>query len=287
MGLFDDLKLEYKLGGVTQQLIFWNIGIFIVSIILFYNFKGASFSYPDWLALSPDPLIVLSHPWTLVTYAFLHSGFMHILFNMLMLNFSGMLFLTYFKEKQLLGLYFLSAIFAGLVFCLSFFLLGYHSSIVGASAAIISILMAATTYNPRMPIRLLLIGRIQLWHLTAVLLVLDLMYILVENTGGHISHLAGAFFGFIYIVLLRRGIDLSKGVTVVTDWVMGLFRPAKKTPFKKVHRNSNRRMVPETPKSSGKDPKQQQIDEILDKISKSGYDSLTQQEKDFLFNASK
>jgi rhomboid family protein len=286
MGLFDDLKLQYKIGGITQRLIFWNIGVFLVSLI-FYQFSVGKFDIPVWLTLSSDPATVAIHPWTLISYSFFHSGFLHLLFNMLVLNYSGMLFLTFFKEKQLFGLYILSALFAGMVFTGAYFLMGKHSLIVGASAAIMAILVAVTTYNPQMPIRLLLIGRIQLWHLTAVLLIVDSMQLMIENTGGHISHLAGAFFGFAYIKLLQNGTDLTKIVTVVSDAFLNLFKPSKPKPFKKVHRNYNTKSESADPKAPGKDKKQQQIDEILDKISRSGYDSLTQQEKDFLFNAGK
>ncbi|AWA29958.1 rhomboid family intramembrane serine protease [Flavobacterium magnum] len=287
MGLWDDLKMQYRMGGITQRLIFWNIGVFLVSLI-FYEFRLGTFIFPDWLALSSDPLVLAIHPWTLLTYAFLHSGFLHLLFNMLVLNYAGMLFLTFFKEKQLVGLYILSAIFSGIIFCGAYFLMGRVSIIVGASAAIMAILVAATTYSPHMPIRLLLIGRVQLWHMTAVILIIDLMQLMIENTGGHISHLAGAFFGFTYIKLLQTGTDLSKIVTGTVDGVLRMFKPSQPKPFKKVHRNYNTQPRSTTAsKTAVKDKKQQQIDEILDKISRSGYDSLTQQEKDFLFNAGK
>ncbi len=285
MGLLDDLKMQYRIGGITQRLIFWNIGIFLLSLV-FYQFSTGRFEIPVWLALSSDPTTVAIHPWTLITYSFFHAGFLHLLFNMLVLNYSGMLFLTFFKEKQLLGLYILSALFAGIVFCAIYYLMGTTSVIVGASAAIMAILMAVTTYNPQMPIRLLLIGRVQLWHLTAVILIVDLMQVMVENTGGHISHLAGAFFGFTYTILLKNGTDISKIVTVVSDAVANLFKPSKPKPFKKVYRNYDVKQ-PVAPKTVRKDLKQQQIDDILDKISRSGYDSLTQAEKDFLANTGK
>lgn len=285
MGLLEDLKIQYRIGGITQRLIFWNIGIFLLSLV-FYQFTIGRFEFPVWLALSSDPTTVVFHPWTLITYSFFHAGFLHLLFNMLVLNYSGILFLTFFKEKQLFGLYILSALFAGIVFCGVYYMFGIISTIVGASAAIMAILMAVTTYNPQMPIKLLLIGRIQLWHLTAVLLIIDLMQLMIENTGGHISHLAGAFFGFIYTSLLKKGTDLSKVVTVVSDAVANLFKPSKPKPFKKVYRNYDTKQ-PAAPKVMGRDIKQQQIDDILDKISRSGYDSLTQKEKDFLANAGK
>jgi hypothetical protein len=138
-----------------------------------------------------------------------------------------------------------------------------------------------------MQVRLLLIGTIKLWHLTAVVLLLDAMQVLTENTGGHIAHLAGAFFGFVYIKLLVNGIDLSTNVTRVLDFFVNLFQPSKRTPFKKVHVNPKKPSTKTASKIVIKDKHQQQIDEILDKISQSGYEALTAEEKEFLFKAGK
>ena len=156
---------------------------------------------------------------------------------------------------------------------------------VGASAAIMAILVAAATYAPYYQVRLLLIGTVKLWHIAIVFIALDLIYASAENTGGHIAHLAGSLFGFLYIRLLQNGTDLSKGVSVILDGVANVFKPKKSTPFKKVHRNpvqSSKRNA-----AKPKDITQQQIDDILDKISKSGYDSLTKEEKEFLFKVGK
>jgi hypothetical protein len=149
-----------------------------------------------------------------------------------------------------------------------------------------AVLVAVTTYSPLMNVRLLLIGNVKLWHITAVIIILDLMQFRLENSGGHISHLAGAFFGFAYIKLLQSGIDLSKIVSAVLDFCTNLFeKPA--TPFKKVHKNYRKPIEKPISKIVVKDKKQQQIDEILDKISQSGYESLSQEEKEFLFQAGK
>ena len=287
MSIIEDLKLQYRIGGITNKMIYWNVGFFIVSIPLFYQFKLGIFDYPNWLAVSSEPNVVLYKPWTLVTYAFFHYGFFHLFFNMMILNFSSRLFLTYFTQKQYLGLYFLAAIFSGLVFVLSFYLLGNSSMMVGASAAIMALLVATTTYQPLMEIRLLLIGNVKLWHITAVLLLIDLLQIQMSNTGGHIAHLSGAFFGYIYIKLLQNGTDLSRIVTNTITFFATIFDKKKATPFKKVHVNDKKTIVKKESKIVIKDKTQQQIDEILDKISQSGYDSLTQEEKEFLFQSGK
>ncbi|WP_298138134.1 rhomboid family intramembrane serine protease [Flavobacterium sp.] len=285
--IFDDIKLQYKIGDITNKIIYWNVGLFLLSIPLFFIFKEYRFAYPNWLALSSNPNDFLIFPWTFFTYAFLHSGFWHLFFNMVMLNFSGRLFLTFFTQKQFLGLYFLSSIFAGLAFAIAYYFMGISNVIVGASAAVLSILVATTAYQPLMYVRLLLIGNVKLWHITAVLLILDVMQILIENTGGHIAHLAGALFGFLYIKLLQNGTDLSNIVTNIINFFVNLFQPKKATPFKKVHVNSKKTNTSSQSKIVVKDKTQQQIDEILDKISQSGYDSLTAEEKEFLFKAGK
>ncbi|WP_163399031.1 rhomboid family intramembrane serine protease [Flavobacterium fluviatile] len=287
MNILDDLKLQYKIGGISLRLIYWNIACFLISLVFFYQYSGGGFAYPDWLALSSDPNVFLFKPWTFLTYAFFHSSFLHLLFNMMVLNFASQLFLTFFTQKQYLGLYILGAIFSGIVFALSFYFLGNPASIVGASAAIMAILVAATTYQPLMNVRLLLIGNVKLWHITGVILILDLMQLRLDNTGGHISHLAGAFFGFAYIKLLQNGTDLSVVVSKILDFFANLFKKSPTTPFKKVHKNYQKPTEKVASRIVTKDKTQQQIDEILDKISQSGYDCLTKEEKEFLFKAGK
>jgi len=277
------------MGGFEQKLIYWNCGVFLLSLPFFYQFRLGFFDFPTWIALSSDVDVVIFKPWTLLTYFFFHAGFFHLLFNMMVLNFAGRVFLTFFSQKQLLGLYLLSGIFAGLAFTVIYEILspGSHSSIVGASGAIMAILVATTTYSPFMNLRLLLIGNVKLWQFTFVILLLDLLQIFTENTGGHIAHLSGAFFGFIYIKLLQNGTDLSRGVTFILNGITSAFGPKKAVPFKKVHRNYSPKPTGTVSKIVTKDKTQQQIDEILDKISKSGYDSLTKDEKEFLFKAGK
>ncbi|WP_347052797.1 rhomboid family intramembrane serine protease [Flavobacterium olei] len=286
MNILDDLKLQYKLGGIAMRVIYWNIGCFLISLI-FYNFSIGEFYIPNWLALSSDPQVFLYKPWTFLTYAFFHFGFWHLLFNMLVLNFASNLFLTFFTQKQYLGLYILSAIFSGVVFALSFYFLGNAATIVGASAAIMAILVAATTYQPLMGVRLFLFGNVKLWHVTAVILLLDLLQFRLGNMGGHISHLAGALFGFAYIKLLQNGTDLSIIVSKILDFFTNLFKKSPSTPFTKVHKNYKKPTEKPSSRIVTKDKTQQQIDEILDKISQSGYDCLTKEEKEFLFKAGK
>ena len=289
MNIIDDLKLQYKMGGLVTQLIFWNVALFVLPWLVFsiLSLLGITIDYIQFVSLSSNPSYLLWKPWSLLSYSFFHSGIMHIVFNMIILNFSGRLFMTYFTSKQLLGLYLLSAIFAGICYILVFYFLNINAPIVGASAAIMAILVATTTYHPLMELRLLIFGNVKLWHITAVIIIVDLMQLRSENMGGHISHLSGAFFGFIFIKLLQNGTDLSTIVTRLIDFFANLFKKNTSTPFKKVHKNYSKPLVKSVSKIVTKDISQQQIDEILDKISQSGYDSLTKEEKEFLFKVGK
>lgn len=287
--IIDDLKMQYKLGGMAQKLIYWNIACFLVSYVIFglLRLVNIDIDFIQYVSLSSNPSDILWKPWSLITYAFFHSDIFHIFFNLIVLNFSSQLFLTYFSQKQLLGLYITSAVFSGLVFVSSFYLMNINSPIVGASGAIMAILVATTVYNPLMNIRLLIIGNVKLWHITLVILVIDLLQIRMENTGGHIAHLAGAFFGYIFVVLLRNGTDVSIIVSNVINYFVNLSSKSTSTPFKKVHKNYKRPVEKPISKIITKDKTQQQIDEILDKISRSGYDCLTKEEKEFLFKSGK
>jgi membrane associated rhomboid family serine protease len=287
--IIDDLKMQYKFGGITQRLIYWNIACFIISYVFFglLRLVNIDVDFLQYVSLSSNPVDLLWKPWSIISYSFFHSDIFHIFFNLIILNFSGQLFLTFFNQKQLLGLYVLSAIFAGLVFVLSFYLMNIVAPIVGASAAIMAILVAVTAYSPLMNVRLLLIGNVKLWQITVVILVIDLLQLRMENSGGHIAHLAGAFFGFVFVKLLENGMDLSKIVSTIIDFFVNLFKKSPSKPFKKVHKNYKKPTEKPASRIVTKDKTQQQIDEILDKISRSGYDCLTKEEKEFLFKAGK
>ena len=294
MKILDDLKLQYRIGDMTTKLIFWNIILFAIPEIVFaiLNLFLVSASYFDYVALSNVAKDLLYKPWTIISYSFFHHGFFHILTNMLMLNFVGKQFVTFFTQKQLLGLYILGGLFGGLVYVISYetlpLLANQHALLVGASASVMAILWALNTYQPLMEVRLLLIGTIKLWHIAVVFLLIDLIQLPMNNTGGHLAHLGGAFFGFLYIKLLQNGTDATFFVNQIIDGIAGLFSSRKTTPFKKVHRNPKpASSLKPTSKIVTKDKIQQQIDEVLDKISQSGYDSLSQEEKEFLFKAGK
>lgn len=286
MSIIEDIKSQYRTGGIVQKLIFWNIGLYLLSLIFFYNFSFGNFNFPSWLALYSNLDDFIFSPWTLFSYMFLHAGFLHLLFNMMVLHFSGRLFETYFTQKQLFGLYVLGGIFSGIVFLVSFLLIGKSSVLVGASGAIMALLIATATYAPFMQIRLMLIGVVKLWQVAFVIVLLDLIQMPLDNSGGHLAHLAGALFGFLYVKMLNSGTDVSKVISSIQEFFENIVKPKKKTPFKKVHKNKpNPSSTSFTKKEKTMD--QKKIDDILDRISQSGYDSLTKEEKEFLFKVGK
>lgn len=294
MSIIDDLKLQYRTGGIPQKLIYWNVGLFAIPAILFglLSLFGVTIDYLYYISLDSLPASLVWKPWSIITYAVFHSGIWHLFFNMIVLHFSMRLFTTYFNQKQLLGLYILGGIFAGLLYILSYLVLpvfqNTNSTLVGASGAVMAILFATVTYNPYMEIRLMFIGRVKLWHIALVVITLDLIQLPSSNAGGHLAHLGGALFGYFFIVLLKKGTDLTNGITKIIDFFVYKTNSKKtKTPFKTVHKNYNPKTTFTESRIVKKDKTQQQIDEILDKISASGYDTLSKDEKDFLFRAGK
>lgn len=288
MGILDDLKMQYRLGGVAERIIFWNIACFVIPYVLMgiLSLFTVQFDFFHWFSLSSNPSDLLWKPWSIITYAFFHAGFLHIFFNLLWFHFAARLFQTFFTQKQLLGVYFLGAIVGGVFFILSFLVFprfsGLNVPMVGASAAVNAVLIAIAVYAPHMSIRLFFLGNVKLWHIAVCFFILDLIRLSGSNAGGHLSHIGGALFGYIFIKQLQNGNDLTRFFSAFIDWFLAFFKSKKEKPFRKVHRNENPASQTNTNNIS-----QQQIDAILDKISQSGYDSLTKKEKELLFKAGK
>jgi len=221
---------------------------------------------------------MLIKPWSLVSYGFLHHGFLHILFNCLVLHFFGRLFLEYFSEKQALNFYILGTLFGGIAYLLSYSYFplfeGKVHTMVGASAGITAIVIGIATYIPNYQLQLRFIGYVKVWQLAGVFIVFDLISLAGGNGGGHIAHLGGALFGYIYVSKAsNKQINFS-------SWFYELFSK-RKNPLQTVYKSTKRK---NTNKST--DNKQAKIDSILDKISKTGYETLTKEEKEFLFKQS-
>lgn len=289
MNIWDDLKLQYRIGGIVQKILFWNIGVSLLFLILKALTPSVYGVILPWVALSSSVSSFITVPWTLLSYSFVHAGVIHLIFNLLVLHFVGRLFTTYFTQRQFLTVYFLGALFGGVFYILGGLVFSVGSVLVGASAATMAPLIALAVYAPYMEVRLALIGRVKVWHIAAFIVVLDVIQLATQNTGGHLSHLGGAFIGMVYIKLLQNGRDLSTVFFNLITSITQVFKAKKKTPFKKVYVSKKKAstVFKGVVKDKDKEIEQIKIDEILDKISKSGYDSLTKQEKDFLFKVGK
>ena len=270
----NSLLIKYKQGTIVEKLIYINIAAFVLLHLvntLFFLFGNSTSFIFDWFALSSNPEILISRPWSIITYGFLHGGFIHILSNLIVLYYIGNLFIDYFTQKQLLNFYVLGTFVGGVLYLLSynFFPVFKNSetSLVGASAAVMAIFVGLATYIPYYEVNLRFIGYVKLWILAAIFLGIDLIQLSSNNSGGHLAHLGGALFGYLY-------------VTYYNPEKLKIFK--KKSPLKTVYRSTTKKQTTTATKTN-----QEQVDKILDKISKSGYDSLNQQEKDLLFKQGK
>jgi hypothetical protein len=216
---------------------------------------------------------------------------MHILFNILILYWFGQIFLRYFDDKKLLSVYLVGGIAGAILYMLSFNLLPVFNQVIpisiafGASASVIAIVIAVSVYAPNHTINLMFIGPVQLKYIAIGIIVLDILRIATSNPGGHIAHLGGALFGYLYISQLRKGKNITKGFDRIMDKVFSLFKPREK--FKVTYKRPMTDIERDIEYNKSKVAKQEDIDKILDKIAKSGYDSLTKKEKEILFSSNK
>lgn len=290
MNFFDNLRLIFKQGNSNIKLIYINIAVFVVLkviLIIFLLFKIQGLSLISYLAIPADLSQLLSHAWTPITYMFLHEEFFHILFNMFALYWFGKIFLMFFSEKQLVGLYLFGGLIAAAVYVAAFNLFPYYSSILhqslllGASGSIMAIIVATAFQSPNMELQLMFFGGVKLKYIAIVYVLISFFGITSSNGGGELAHLGGALAGYLFVVSLRQGTDLTKGFNVVLDAIFDVFRPRKL----KIKQNKNRSKSTMTDAefNQNKARKMAEIDTILDKIKTSGYESLSAEDKKKLF----
>ena len=278
---------KFKTLNIANKLIVINIAVFLLFFIASFLFNTSSEVLMQWFVLPEEPIEVLKQPWSLLTYSFLHGGFMHILFNMIWLNFFSKFILNLFSEKRFLTVYLLGALYGGLLFVTAYNVFPVFQSkagyLLGASASVSALMVFAATYSPNISFRFFMVT-IKLWQLAVGLFLLDLFRLgSGTNPGGMLSHIGGAVFGYLYAVQLAKGNDIGLWFEKIVASLANLFKTRKNTPFRKVHKTPKNTTKKKT--TSVKDERQIKIDGILDKIGKSGYESLTKQEKDFLFKA--
>jgi membrane associated rhomboid family serine protease len=291
MGILDDLKSNFKQGNTLIKLIYINIGIFVVVqliIVLLKLYPGIDiegwFNY--WLAFPSNFVEFIHKPWTIITYMFMHADIWHILFNLLWLYWFGQIFLQYLDQRKMLGVYLLGGICGAVLYALVFNIsptfeyVKYGSNMVGASAAIMAVVISISVITPNYSVQLFLIGPVKLKYIALVTVVIDLISIQSSNAGGHIAHIGGAIFGYLYAVQYQKGKDISGKFIAFLERILSLLK------WRKRMRVTYKRPLDDMEYNRNKIDQQKEIDRILDKIAKGGYGSLTREEKEFLFRSS-
>ncbi len=295
--IIEDIKQKIKSGNVITRLIIVNVAVFLIisiSKILFF-FVGGSVStllvedfYNNIVSLPISIEGFIYRPWTLITYMFVHFDLMHIFWNMVTLFWFGQILTNFTDSRKIIPLYMMGGIAGGLITMLFNLLPFFHGFIgthlLGASAGVTAIIIAAATLVPHYRINMLFIGEVKLIYVALFVLFIDVLSVAsYNNVGGNLAHLGGALMGYVFIQQFKRGTDLSKGINSFFERIQSMFRSTPRSKMKVAYKRS----VSDEEYNYQRNVNQQQIDAILDKISKAGYESLSKQEKEILFKASK
>lgn len=288
--IFIDLKRRYFQGNLLFRLIFINVGIFCIAsvwLVLHRLFNADGYALLRFFELPSGFPRLIIQPWSLISYMFLHTDFLHLLFNMLWLYWFGNLFLRWFTEKQLGGIYFMGGIFGGILYILAYNIFPMFADAVsqayllGASASVLAIVVATAMRAPDEVVYLLFLGAVKLKYIALFVVALSFFNIISTNAGGNIAHIGGAAFGFIFAYYYKQGKDLTKWINRLIDLIVNWIKPRPKMKV----RMGSRQMDMEYNKN--KKERMAEIDAILDKMKRSGYDGLTAEEKKKLFKAGK
>jgi len=301
-GLLDEIKQVFsKQDNGLNQIILINVAVFIVLIFVrvILTFAGGADVYDGlmgWLMLPAAMPEFIIKPWTLITYFFLHERFFHILFNMLFLYWFGRIIKEFLGGGKVVSLYILGGIAGGIFYILIYNTIPFFaervelSMMLGASAGVFAVVVGAATYMPNYTIPLIFIGPVRIKYIALFYVILAFAQSTGANAGGELAHLGGALIGFFYIKQLQQGNDWGKGVHGALVFFKSFFKsqPKVKVSYRKEAKTKSTTQKTTSGKSADVDStSQEEIDSILDKISHSGYESLTKEEKQKLFNASK
>ena len=282
MELIDKIRYNFKNLDILQKIILIMIIFFVIPYIVntfLFLFNFNEFSVINLFDVSPDLIDLLSKPWSLITYGFFHSDLWHLIGNMIIFYLSGSVVLNLFGSERLIKIFILGILYGSLAYLISYNLFpafnNIKSSMIGSSAGVMAVFIFLASYNPNYSFRILNFN-VKILYIASFLVLLDIIQIPGGNSGGHIAHLGGAFLGYFYHKKMIQGDNYG-------NWIIDLYNFIFKRKLKFKKRSySNKTSV------SVKDAAtQKKIDLILDKISKSGYDSLTKGEKETLFKAGK
>lgn len=292
-GIIDTLKLKYKSGSVMTRLIFINVAVFIllkVVAVIFTLFNVHSLDLIVFLGVPSQMTLLLERLWTLITYMFVHEGFLHLLFNMLWLYWFGQIFLQYFSGRSLGSLYVLGGLAGALLYVVAFNTIPYYIDMgrgwmIGASASVMAIVMGAAFYRPDVQLHLLLLGPVKIVYIAIFAFVLDFLSLgNATNPGGHVAHIGGALLGYMFAMQYKKGRDITHWMSKLIDGFVGMFKPRQRKSKMKVEHARNET---DWDYNKRRHNEQEEIDAILDKLKQSGYSSLSADEKKKLFDASK
>lgn len=290
MNVWENLRETFRRGDASIKLIYINVAVFILLkfvavLLMLFNLSGFHLMY--YLALPADLPQLLHRAWTPISYMFLHESFFHIFFNMLCLFWFGRMFLMYFSEKQLFGLYIIGGLLAALFYILAFNLFPYYESVLssalllGASGSVTAVIVATAFRSPNAEMRLFLIGTVKLKYIAMALVLISFFGITSDNSGGELAHLGGAFAGYLFASFMSKGRDITQGLNKIIDLLFTRFsRPKMKvSPKSKAYGKP----MNDGGYNRNKAKRMEEIDRILDKIKASGYESLSAEEKRKLF----
>ncbi|MET4106877.1 rhomboid family intramembrane serine protease [Hymenobacter sp. UYP22] len=298
MSIITDIRTAFSRDNSLHKLLLLNVLVFVFLVltkaIMSLSGVGAYFlNVARQFQLPSDLPSLLRHPWTLLTYAFSHLEFWHILFNLLNLYYFGALVREYLGDRRLVSLYVLGALAGAVLFLLSFNLLPTLQpmvglSLLGASASVTAIIMAAATLLPDYTFMLFLLGPVRIKYIAAVVILLSVLAINQGNPGGGIAHIGGALIGFLFVKQLQAGRDLGRPVQAVGDFFVRLVtgRPNLRVTHRSAAATAAAPAASKAKASATSLPGEDEINLILDKISHSGYESLSKEEKQKLFRAS-
>jgi membrane associated rhomboid family serine protease len=288
----DELRNTFRSGDTLNILLLVNVGVFLLIRIidavlgLFMVTGFGSDTLVNFLAVPASIGNLLFEPWTLLTYQFLHYDFLHILFNLLWLFWMGRIFTEYLGTKKLLSVYILGGIAGAVLFIFAYNIFPlFRNSIseaqaLGASASVLAVTVAIAAFVPDYTLHLIFLGPVRLKYIALVSILIDLISISGSNAGGHIAHLGGAIFGFVYASNLKKGINIAGWFEKFVGRMKSILWKKKLKVVKKARSLSDEDFL------HNKKVTQEQIDFILEKISRSGYGSLTSEERNILFNYS-
>ena len=304
--ILDNLKYQFKSGGMYIKLIFINVIVFvafglIATIALLMKWdefnQGTVFIPTRWFSFSSDPNLLFSRPWTILTYMFMHGGFMHLLMNMLIFFFMGKILEQYLGTKKTLSIYILGGIVGALIYLGAhniFPLLSEqdHVPMLGASASVMAILAAIATYAPNLEVHVFGAIKVKLYVIAILYGLIDLMSLGSGDGTAHFAHLGGALWGFLYIIQFKKGKDMATWFDKLMVRIVGTFKKAPKiriahSKYRKPNKSRKAASQKKPPRddkdyNSQKIDKQAHLDAILDKIKVGGYECLSVQEKRFL-----